>query len=85
MRVMLTIYGTQSCTYCQQAKNVADSYGIKYEYVDVHEGDNLALFKDKFPNVKKVPQIVWNDIHIGGFTEFVKEVEDTRNYGDGSV
>ena len=41
---MITIYGTPTCTYCEQAKNVADSYNLKYEYVDLLEGDNMKLF-----------------------------------------
>jgi glutaredoxin len=82
---MITIYGTPTCTYCEQAKNVADSYDLKYEYVDLSEGDNMKLFQEKFPGVRTVPQILWHDRHVGGFNEFVREIEETRNYGDGKI
>jgi len=82
---VIKIYGTQNCSYCKQAKDVAESYDLPYEYIDLHEGDNMNIFQKKFPGVRTVPQIVWYEKHVGGFTEFLQEIEDTRTYGDGSV
>ena len=36
------------------------------------------------PNAKTVPQIWWNDKHIGGFSELAEEIDNTRGgFGDG--
>ena len=45
---MIKIYGTQNCSYCKQAKDVAESYDLPYEYIDLHEGDNMNIFQKKF-------------------------------------
>ena len=44
-----------------------------------------AKFSEQFPEAKTVPQITWYERHLGGYFEFAKEVEETRNYGDGQV
>lgn len=83
---MVTIYGTPSCVWCERAKVLAESSGIKYQYIDVTSSEETKNeFKEKFPGVMTVPQIVWYDRHIGGYTEFAREVEETRNYGDGQI
>ena len=74
MAQVIKIYGTQNCSYCKQAKDVAESYDLPYEYIDLHEGDNMNIFQKKFPGVRTVPQIVWYDKHVGCFTEFLQEI-----------
>lgn len=82
---MIKIYGTPGCAACKNAKQVAEDHNLKYEYIDLHEGDNMVEFAEKFPGVRNVPQIVWFDKHIGGLGDFMKEIEETRNFGDGQV
>lgn len=83
---MVTIYGTPGCVWCERAKVLAESSGIKYQYIDVASSEETKNeFKERFPGVMTVPQIVWYDRHIGGYTEFAREVEETRNYGDGQI
>jgi glutaredoxin len=33
------------------------------------------------PNHKTIPQIWWHGIHIGGYDNFAREVENTRSFG----
>ena len=81
---MIKIYGTPVCTFCKQAIALAEQYQFKYTYVDAME--NPDEFSSKFPNAKTVPQITWNDRHIGGYTEFAREIENTiGGYGDGKI
>lgn len=81
---MVIIYGTDNCPYCKYAVAMAQSYNLKYEYRNAH--DWRETFQEQFPNARTVPQIVWDDRHIGGYTEFAEEVENTiGGYGDGVI
>jgi glutaredoxin len=64
-----TIYGRSGCQPCQQAKALLESKGEEFTYVDV-----LALPKSELEDFlnkgfKTVPQIFWEDTHIGGLEE----------------
>ena len=82
---MIEIYGSSNCAYCTKAKELAESYNMRYTYIDVLEENNSEIFMSKFPDAKTVPQITWHGRHIGGYTEFAKEIEETRSYGDGKI
>ena len=79
---MIIIYGKSNCGYCTKAKDLAEQYHLKYEYRDVEQFEFLEQMVTMAPNTKTVPQIWWNSRHIGGYNEFVGEVQDTLgNYG----
>ena len=83
---MITIYGHSRCGWCVKAKQLAERYGMEYEWKDTDAGSNLATLKSILPDVKTVPQIWWNDKHIGGYEQFATEVENTRSdYGHGKI
>ena len=82
---MIRIYGTPVCSWCSKAKELAESHDFKYQYIDLTEGDNMSKFSEEFPEAKSVPQITWHGRHIGGYFDFAKEIEETRNYGDGKI
>lgn len=79
---MITIYGHQRCGWCTKAKNLAEQYGLKYQWKDTDVMENLNELKKKIPDVKTIPQIWWDDRHIGGYELFSAEIENTiGNYG----
>jgi glutaredoxin len=79
---MIEIYGKDDCPHCTMARDLAKTYGLKYEYIDVGEThEALQEYTIKFPAATAVPQIVWAGRHIGGYDDFVLEVENTRTYG----
>lgn len=81
---MVIIYGKEDCTFCKQAIALAESYNIAYEYRDVSEW--RQTFRKQFPEAKTVPQVMWYDQVIGGYREFVTEIENTiGGYGDGTI
>lgn len=84
---MITIYGTSNCMWCKEAVKLAESRKLPYVYKGID--DNLELYEElkaKAPDVKKVPQIWWDDRHVGGFTALAAEIENTiGGYGDGTV
>ena len=73
---MYEIYGTNNCVFCDKAKRMLDDYDKSYTYINVMENQDttMAFFK-KFPDVKTVPQIMYDgvdrgyEVHIGGFKE----------------
>ena len=71
---MIEIYGTDSCVFCDKAKNLLEMYNKEYTYIDVTETeDTTAAFFKKFPDVRTVPQLALSDgFHIGGYTELKK-------------
>ena len=79
---MIKIYGNSRCPWCDKAKELAERYEMKYQYLNVDEEANIKELKENFPEVKTIPQIFMDDHHIGGYQEFVQEIENTMgNYG----
>jgi len=67
---MFEIYGTLNCTYCDLAKKLLTVYDKEYAFIDVAEDEDItAAFFKKFPNVSKVPQIMEDETHVGGYNE----------------
>ena len=65
---MIKIYSTTMCGYCQQAKALLDEAGIDYTEIDVHaDAEAMSLMVEM--NFTTVPQILVDDVWIGGFTE----------------
>jgi glutaredoxin len=75
---MITIYGKENCPWCVRAKNLAEQYSLKYEYLDIGINPELRteLF-ERHPGTKTVPQIWWNENYIGGYEEFASEIQNT--------
>ena len=77
---MFEIYGTDNCVYCNKAKALLRGHDKPFVYIDVVENEDItAAFFKKFPNVKKVPQILYNDSHIGGYRELEKWLNHTES------
>ena len=74
---MFEIYGTPNCDFCDKAKSLLATYEKDYTFIDVVENEDItAAFFKKFPNVRTVPQIVWEGKHIGGYTELSEWLKD---------
>ena len=83
---MVIIYGQDDCSFCENAIDLAIKYELDFQYRNVSQFEDYKKeLLEAMPEVKTVPQIWWYDRHIGGYTEFAKEVEETRNYGDGQI
>lgn len=82
---MIVIYGRDNCIFCEKSKKLCQDYQLRYEYLDVMSRPSLIEeFKQKFPGVRTVPQILWDGRHIGGYTELAAEIENTiGGYGEG--
>lgn len=80
---MITIYGRDSCYWCNEAKSLAKRYGLEHEYKNTtYEYFREEMF-NRVPDAKTVPQIFWDGRYIGGYEEFTTEVENVlgSHYG----
>lgn len=84
---MITIYGKANCGFCTKALKFARDRNFKYEYKDVGIGHvNLDELKTRAATeVRTVPQIFVGSNHVGGYTDFIKYVEDTSYTGTGET
>ena len=74
---MIFVYGKPNCSYCEQAKQLLEAKGIKYDYIDVYEDDDaLAFLMDN--GFKTVPQCYDDSIHIGGFAQLDHYIKHIR-------
>lgn len=70
----IIVYGKESCSFCNKAKQLLESKNLPYTYIDVLKDINYAELlelKTKF-NMNTVPMIVINDELIGGYTDLAK-------------
>lgn len=83
---MVTIYGKANCGFCAKAKEFASKSKIEFEYKDV----GLKAMMDELleraeTRPKSVPQIWVDNLHIGGYNEFVRYIEETGYNGTGET
>ena len=73
--MLYEIYGTDNCNFCQKAKQLLMAHDKAYTFIDVAENEDVtAAFFNRFPGVRKVPQIVLGEEHIGGYMELEKSL-----------
>ncbi len=77
----VTVYTTDYCPYCVQAKRLLTEMAIEYEEVDV--GADIALrtqMVERAGGRRTVPQIFIDGESIGGYTE-LRTLADTGGLG----
>ena len=66
----VTIYTGPYCNYCDAAKRLLTRNNVQYKEINVAEVDGAKDEMIKKANGKKtIPQIFFNDEHIGGYDE----------------
>ena len=74
---MFEINGTQWCPYCQEAKNLLESLNEDFQFVDLDEIPEKAMQMVQ-KGMKTIPQIYYNEKHIGGFQELQQFLEENK-------
>ena len=78
----VTIYTGPYCNYCDAAKRLLTRNNISYREINVAEVDGAKDEMIKKANGKKtIPQIFFNDEHIGGYDE-VRALEKEKKLED---
>jgi glutaredoxin 3 len=78
---MIKIYGNSRCIFCVKAKLLAEQFRLDFEFKDTDNDECLNEMKNLKPDAKSIPQIWWNGNYIGGYDDFQREIENTRNFG----
>ena len=66
----VTIYTGHYCNYCDAEKRLLTRNNVQYKEINVTEVDGAKDEMIKKANGKKtIPQIFFNDEHIGGYDE----------------
>ncbi len=68
---MNQIWTKDFCSYCDKAKELMKHHGFEFEEMSVM--DNIEEFREKFPDAKTVPQIIFQGEKIGGYNELVED------------
>jgi len=67
---MITVYSKPNCPYCEKAKYLLKNLGLQYEEKVVTKDLSIdELYKALGKQVRTIPQIVMNEVHIGGYKE----------------
>jgi glutaredoxin len=80
---MIEIYGKPQCPFCDRAKALCESRGLKFIYSSLGTDYTREQLLEWFPNARTVPQIKVNGTSIGGYTELVNYLEETNYTGTG--
>ena len=71
----ILMYSGPMCNFCEAAKRLLDRNNLKYECIDISNGDGIRDEMIKKSNGKRtIPQIFFNDYHVGGYQE-LRELE----------
>ncbi len=66
----VTVYTTQFCPYCVQAKRLLGERAIPYDEIDVSDDEaTREEMIERAGGKRTVPQIFIDGSHVGGYTE----------------
>lgn len=73
---MYTIYSTETCSYCRDAKNFLSAHELQFNEVKITSQETLQQLAEKLGYTPKtVPQIWLDDKYIGGYDDLVKSLK----------
>ena len=72
----VTVYTTDPCGFCRQAKALLDSRGVEYEEVSLTKDPDGRLRLVQRTGQMTFPQIIAGDRVIGGFRELLEADRD---------
>ena len=71
----ITMYTGPMCNFCEAAKRLFSRNNLKYQEIDISSKEGLRDEMIKKANGRKtIPQIFFNEDHIGGYQE-LRELE----------
>ena len=71
----ILMYSGPMCNFCEAAKRLLNRNNLEYEVIDISSGDDIREEMIKKSNGKRtIPQIFFNDYHVGGYQE-LRELE----------
>jgi len=74
--MQVDVYTTQTCPYCFAAKSLLTEKGINFKEHDVSYDPAMRESLMNKTGRRTVPQIFFNDEHIGGFVDLEKHFKN---------
>ncbi len=75
----IIMYTGPLCNFCDAAKRLLVRNNLNFKEIDISSKDGLRDEMIKKANGKRtIPQIFFNDLHIGGYQE-LRELEKNNN------
>jgi glutaredoxin len=74
---MITVYSKESCPFCDKAKELLTQRNYQYVVKNVINPVIKEELLERFPTARTVPQIFFDDTHIGGYTELKTYLEQS--------
>lgn len=65
----IVVYSKNNCPYCVAAKSLLANKGLSFEEIDVGQDSTQLQKMIEKSQRRTVPQIFFDDEHIGGFVE----------------
>jgi len=65
----VVVWSKYHCPYCDQAKALLGQRDIAFEERKIGDGYSREELLEAIPTARSVPQIIIDDVVIGGFTE----------------
>jgi len=72
---MITIYSRPGCKWCETSKSLLELKGIEYNELMLDVDITVDQLKQLVPGAKSVPQIMDNEIYIGGYKELTEYLD----------
>ena len=71
----ILVYSGPMCNFCEAAKKLLNRNNLKYDVKDISKGADIRDEMIKKSNGKRtIPQIFFDDYHVGGYVE-LRELE----------
>ena len=71
----ILMYSGPMCNFCEAAKRLLNRNNLKFDVIDISEGADTRDEMIKKSNGKRtIPQIFFDDYHVGGYVE-LRELE----------
>ena len=77
--MIIKIYSKPNCVFCVKAIEEANEQASKDPSIEVivlklHDDFDSPTMRIIFPEAKTYPQIIVDDMHVGGYEEFIEEI-----------
>ena len=73
-----TVYSKEGCPYCEKVKKVLELTKLKYVVYTLGEDFNKTQFYAEFGEGSTFPQVVCDDLKLGGCVDTVKFLQEKK-------
>ena len=74
----ITIYGHPLCSFCHDAKALAEEKNFEYDWIDISKNPEKYEEAKAKTGHETVPIVFADEEFVGGFTEFHEQVESGK-------